>query len=225
MAQVLLVRHAQSQWNASGRWQGWADPPLSELGIGQARRAGERLRLITEPLGGAVSSDLDRARTTAQIVAGLAGSSELLGRSPQVEEVPGLRELDVGEWSGLTRSQIAAEWPETLARWDAGALDATPGGEGRAAFDRRVRTALTEVLESHLGQQLLVVAHGGVVRSVGRWLGSPPVGGHHVAGFWLEHRRGGTRITGVVDLLAGDIPGSEAVPRSEAVPDDSAGAV
>lgn len=220
MTQVLLIRHAQSEWNASGRWQGWADPPLTELGRAQARRAGKRLRQITEPLGRAVSSDLDRARTTAQIMAGLAGSSELLGRRPLVEEVPGLRELDVGEWSGLTRAQIASEWPDTLARWDAGELDATPGGEPRDAFDRRVRTALTGVLDSHAGQRVVVVAHGGVVRSVGRWLGAPPVGGLHVAGFWLERDgESRTRIAGTVDLLG------DAAPGDKAVPDDSAGAL
>jgi broad specificity phosphatase PhoE len=216
---ALLVRHAQSEWNASGRWQGWADPPLTELGQTQARRAGERLRQLTEPLSRAVSSDLDRARTTAEILAGLAGSSELLNRRPQVEEVSGLRELDVGEWSGLTRAQIASEWPDTLARWDAGELDAAPGGEALGAFDRRVRSALTQVLASHLGQRILIVAHGGVVRSVGRWLGAPAVGGLHVAGFWLDHEAAQTTITGTVDLLA------TAATSEEPVPDDSAGAV
>lgn len=219
MSQVLLVRHAQSEWNASGRWQGWADPPLTELGLAQARRAGERLRRIAEPLTRAVSSDLDRARTTAEILAGLAGSSDLLERHPQVEQVPGLRELDVGEWSGLTRAEIAAEWPDSLARWSAGELDAAPGGETLAAFDRRVRSALTQVLADHRGQRLLIVAHGGVVRSVGRWLGAPPVGGHHVAGFWLDHDGEAPRITEPVDLLDEDSP------EGEAVPDDSAGAV
>ena len=218
MPRVLLVRHAQSEWNASGRWQGWADPPLSELGRAQARRAGERLRRIAEPLTRAVSSDLDRARTTARIVAGLAGSSELHGREPQVEEVAGLRELDVGEWSGLTRAEITAEWPEALARWDAREIDSAPGGETQDAFDRRVRSAMTRVLADHPGQQLLIVAHGGVVGSVGRWLGAGPASGLHVAGFWIEQDGDRPRITGSVDLLGGETP------EGEAVPDDSAGA-
>lgn len=222
--QTLLVRHAQSEWNASGRWQGWADPPLSELGRAQALRAGERLRRIAEPLTRVVSSDLERARATARIIAGVAGSGDLLRREPHVEEVPGLRELDVGEWSGLTRAEIAAGWPGTLARWDAGELDAAPGGETRAAFDRRVRSALAEVIARHLGQQLLIVAHGGVVRSVGRWLEGGPVGGLHVAGFWIGHDGGRARVTGSVDLLGHDAPG-EGTWEEEAAPDDSAGAV
>lgn len=219
MDQALLVRHAQSEWNASGRWQGWADPPLTELGRAQARRAGERLRRIAEPVTRAVSSDLDRARTTAEIVAGVAGSSDLLGRDPLVEEVPDLRELDVGKWSGLTRAEIASEWPDTLARWDAGDLEAIPGGETHSAFDRRVRSALSNVLAGSLGERVLIVAHAGVVRSVGRWLGEPPGSGLHVSGFWLAQGAGRPRITGTVNLLGEDTP------ERLAVPDDSAGAV
>lgn len=219
MPPALLVRHAQSEWNASGRWQGWADPPLSELGRAQARRAGERLAQIAEPLTHAVSSDLGRARETAGILAGLAGSADLRLRDPRVEEVPGLRELDVGEWSGLTRAEIEAEWPDRLARWDARTIDSAPGGETQDGFDRRVRAALGEVLARHAGEHLLIVAHGGVVRSVGRWLGAGPVAGLHVAGFWLEAGAGEPTITGAVDLLAEDVSGREAVP------DDSAGAV
>lgn len=218
MTQVLLVRHAQSEWNASGRWQGWADPPLTEVGHAQARTAGERLAATAEPLQQAVSSDLDRARTTAQIIAGLAGTPELQRRGT-VEEVPGLRELDVGAWSGHTRVEIAAKWPDELARWDAGELASAPGGEDRRHFDERVRAALTEVFSASRHERLLVVAHGGVVRSVGRWLGAPDVGGHHVAGFWLDVDGSRVAISGAVDLLDPVRDGAEAVP------DDSAGAL
>lgn len=215
---MLLVRHAQSEWNATGRWQGWADPPLSDIGRDQARQAGERLRRIAPPFTWAVSSDLDRARTTAGILAGLAGTDDLLAREPRVETVPGLRELNVGDWSGLTRAEIDAKWPERLARWNSGDLDATPGGETREAFDRRVRAALSDVLAARSDERLLVVAHGGVLRSVGRWLGATATG-LHIAGFWLEpDGEREPRIAGAVDLL-------EDAPEGEAVPDDSAGAL
>jgi broad specificity phosphatase PhoE len=229
---LLLVRHAQSEWNAAGRWQGWADPPLTALGRAQAEEAGERLRRTAPPIDRAVSSDLDRARTTASIVAGIAGTPELVGRSPLVEEVSGLREFDVGQWSGLTRAEITAEWPKTLAAWDAGALDATPGGEPRADFDARVQAAVIQIIAAHPGQRVLVVAHGGVVHSIGKWLGLPLAHVLHIAGFWLEHEAGRTSITGTVDLLrdeptgghpAGDAPSTEE-PADDRIPDDSAGA-
>jgi glucosyl-3-phosphoglycerate phosphatase len=238
VAKVLLVRHAQSEWNAAGRWQGWANPPLSALGRAQAEQAGDRLRRTAEPIGRAVSSDLDRARTTATIIAGIAGAPELVASQPVVEEVAGLRELDVGEWSGLTRAQIAAEWPESLADWQAGVLDTPPGGEERASFDARVRAAFAQVVADLGDERLLVVAHGGVVRSIGQWLGIPATPRLHVAGFWLDTDGDRIAITDSVDLLQEDPndgpaghgpPGGASArghvaPAGASVPDDSAGA-
>jgi broad specificity phosphatase PhoE len=227
---VLLVRHAQSEWNSAGRWQGWANPPLTAIGRAQAEQAGGRLRRIAPPLDRAVASDLDRARTTAAIVAGIAGTPELTARSPRVEEVQGIREFNVGDWSGLTRDEITAEWPETLAAWDAGELDSTPGGEPRTDFDARVRDALEEIIARHRGERVLVVAHGGVLHSVGRWLDAPVERVLHLAGFWLEHSAGRTSIISSVDLLedeptgghpAGDAPSAEE-PADARLPDDSA---
>lgn len=215
MVQVLLVRHAQSEWNAAGRWQGWADPPLTALGRAQAERAGALLRRTTIAIDRAVSSNLDRARTTAAIVVGIAGSPTLSRRDPLVEEVAGLRELDVGEWSGLTRQQIRTEWPETLAEWEAGTLDSAPGGERRSTFDDRVRGALLEVLAGETAERVLIVAHGGVVGSIGRWLGAPPAHALHVAGYWLHHDATRTTVTAPVDLLRD-------APTDDRIPDDSA---
>jgi broad specificity phosphatase PhoE len=199
VAQLLLVRHAQSEWNAAGRWQGWADPPLTPHGLDQAREAGTRLAAEDHRFDVAVSSDLDRARTTAAVVAGIAG----VPGGVETAEVPGLRELDVGQWSGLSREQIAARWPEALADWRSGQLEAAPGGEARSTFDRRVRETLLEVVEAHPDACLLVVAHGGVVRSVARWLDAPQGPVQHLAGFWLDHGPTGTTIAAPVDLLAG----------------------
>src|SRR5688572_29468638 len=104
MASLLLVRHGQSTWNAARRWQGWADPPLSELGEEQAREAVPRLR----PLGlvAVFSSDLVRARQTAAILADGLG----LPFDEAVGVEPGLRERSVGEWSGLVTEEIEERW-------------------------------------------------------------------------------------------------------------------
>src|SRR5687767_12818211 len=101
MTRVLLVRHGQSTWNAEGRWQGWADPPLSELGATQALTAANHV----EHVDAVVSSDLVRARETAEIIAKALGIAE-------VEAFRGLRERGAGDWTGLTRPEIEERWPE-----------------------------------------------------------------------------------------------------------------
>lgn len=100
---VLLVRHGQSEWNAAGRWQGQADPPLSDLGRRQARSATASLGTVDAVF----ASDLRRASETALIIAGE------LGVGPVVIDAD-LRERDAGEWSGLTRAEIEAQWPGYL---------------------------------------------------------------------------------------------------------------
>ena len=114
MTRVLLIRHGQSEWNADGRWQGQADPPLTDLGRHQAMHAARNLGAVDA----IVASDLQRASETALIIA------EALGVGPVVLE-PGLRERDAGEWSGLTRAEIERDWP--------GYLD-SPSADRHAAF-------------------------------------------------------------------------------------------
>ena len=104
MPKLLIVRHGQSEWNALGRWQGQADPPLTNLGQSQARKAIQKLGLFDS----IVSSPLQRAKNTASII------SELMGVGPVVTE-SGLMERDAGPWQGLTRIEIENDWPGFLA--------------------------------------------------------------------------------------------------------------
>ena len=92
MTRILVVRHGQSVWNADGRWQGQADPPLSELGQSQAASASARIGLVD----GIYASDLLRAHHTAEIVAAPIGSDVALD--------PRLRERAAGDWEGRTRA-------------------------------------------------------------------------------------------------------------------------
>lgn len=175
---LALVRHGQSTWNARGRWQGQADPPLSPLGEDQAAEAAARLAGVG--VTGVVTSDLVRARRTGEIVA------EALDLAP-VTVCPGLREYDVGEWSGLTKPEIEARWPGQQLQWFQGRLATTPGGEGRAYFERRVREALLRVAAgARPGSVLLVVTHGGVIRALERASGAAPVPIANLAGRWFE---------------------------------------
>ena len=171
MTRLLLLRHGQSEWNALGRWQGWADPGLSALGRLQAEQAGRRLAAIGETFTTVVSSDLVRSMATGEILA------RELGLSPPLPE-RGLREFDVGEWSGLTRDEIEARWPGDLAKWRRGQLVQMPGGETRAEFELRIFAALGSVASlastsPGASPAVLVVTHGGVIGTIERVINAP----------------------------------------------------
>ena len=152
---ILLARHGESDWNAERRWQGHADRPLSERGRGQARALGERLGHIE--LDAVYSSDLARAYDTAKAVADRQGLD--------IVRVPELREVDVGSWSGLTRDDAAARFPEAFARWQAGETG-WDDGETYVAMSRRVVAALRQIAAAHPRETILVVAHGGPIRAI-----------------------------------------------------------
>ncbi len=185
VTRLALVRHGQSTWNALGRWQGQADPPLSPLGEEQAAEAAEQLR--DTGVTGVVTSDLVRARRTGQIVA------DAIGLGP-VAVCPDLGEYDVGDWSGLTKPEIEKRWPGQQAEWFGGRLPTTPGGEGRIPFDRRVMGAVLRLAaEAAPGSVLVVVTHGGVIRAVERATGAAPVPIANLSGRWFTVDDGGLR--------------------------------
>jgi broad specificity phosphatase PhoE len=176
MARLLLVRHGESTWNATGRWQGWADPPLSDLGRAQAEAAAP----AAAPVDAVVSSDLQRARETATII---VAALELDG---EVHVEPGLRERDVGDFTGLTRAEIEERWPGVLAQGNASIARDPRFGETVEALAERVDAALRSLASTYAGQRVVVVTHGGVVRNLERALGIEPdplpnLGGREVA--------------------------------------------
>lgn len=151
---ILMVRHGQSTWNADGRWQGQADPPLSDLGRRQAKDAARHLGHVDL----IASSDLQRASETAAILA------EEVGVGP-VELDPAYRERAAGTWTGLTRAQIEAAHPGALAAGDhPDGFEADP-----VLVDRAVPALLA--LEGR-GEVVVVVSHGGLIGAVERWCGA-----------------------------------------------------
>jgi probable phosphoglycerate mutase len=195
-ARLLLVRHGESTWNATGRWQGWADPPLSPLGEQQASEAGTRLRELG--ITGVASSDLARARRTAEIVAARLELDLALTD-------PALREYDVGDWCGLTRPEIEAGWPGLLNAWHQGELAAAPGGEARADFTERAVAAITRLAaDERLGDRPVVVTHGGLVRAVERRLGLASSTVANLAGRWIDRSEHGRLRGGDAVVLLGD---------------------
>ena len=172
MTRLLLVRHGESTWNAQSRWQGQADPPLSPLGEQQAEEAAERLSEIAS-ITVVWTSDLVRARRTAELIAARLGVD-------RVRDEPRLRERDVGSWSGLTRAEIEERWPGYLA-----ARRSPPDFEGDVALLARTRAGLSAAVDGSRTGDVLVVTHGGVVRTIERSLGATPDKLPNLAGRWI----------------------------------------
>jgi broad specificity phosphatase PhoE len=152
---ILLARHGETEWNRSGRWQGWADPPLNDTGRAQARRLAEQLRTV--PFDAVYSSDLRRAHETAEIVAEPHGV-------PVVTE-PGLREIDIGAWSGLTKQEIEKQFPH----------GERPDGETRAEHSERVLAAVERIARANAGHRILLLTHGGTMRALHGHLSDEPL--------------------------------------------------
>src|SRR3954470_4173033 len=158
-SRVLLVRHGQSEWNALGRWQGQADPPLSDLGRAQARAAAHSLGA----LDAIYASDLQRAAETAAIISGVIGVGPVLLE-------PDLRERDAGEWSGLTRDEIHERYPGYLPddrhrafAPDGAAPKRPPGWEADDRLLARALRALGRIREAVPDGDVLAVTHGGLI--------------------------------------------------------------
>jgi broad specificity phosphatase PhoE len=184
---LLVVRHGQSEWNAIGRWQGHADPALSELGRRQAAVAAASVGAVD----GIISSDLLRAAETAAIIA------EQLGVGPVMIDER-LRERDVGEWTGLTRVEINKRWPgwiDDLRRPD--------GFEDVDSVLLRVVEALASIREASPGGSLLVVTHGGVIRSLASTHGLDDIPIANLAGITMRITESGQTVGERIALLDG----------------------
>jgi probable phosphoglycerate mutase len=151
---ILLARHGETDWNSERRWQGHADQPLNEVGREQARELAETL--AGRSIDVVYSSDLVRAHETALIVA------ERLGLP--VEGDAGLREVDVGDWSGRLVAEIEAADPEAFQLWRQG-RKAWSGGESYEEMGERVVGAVLRLAARNPGQTVLIVTHGGSIRA------------------------------------------------------------
>jgi probable phosphoglycerate mutase len=187
VTRFLLVRHGQSEWNASGRWQGQADPPLTDLGRRQAFHAAAGIGMVDA----IYASTLDRAAETAAIISAELGVGPVL-----VDEA--LRERDAGEFSGLTRAEIDERYPGYLANGNR-----PPGWEPDDALVERA-SAVLERIASEVGDgEVLVVTHGGVVMALEDRLG----GGRHrlanLGGRWIVRDGSQLRLGDRILLLEG----------------------
>lgn len=163
---VVFWRHGRTEWNVQSRFQGATDVPLDEVGVAQARAAAPALARMSP--SAIVSSDLARARVTADTLGELTGVA--------VVTDPALRETDGGLWQGRTRAEIVADDPDLFSAWVAGHDIRPPGGETRSEVVGRVTAAVDRHLaELPPGGTLVVVSHGGAIRgAIGGLLGLAP---------------------------------------------------
>ncbi len=147
---LLLTRHGQSIWNAEGRWQGQADPPLSDHGREQVFHAAARIG-TTDAI---VSSPQQRALETAAIISSVTGVGPVLVNDD-------LRERSAGVWSGLTHDEIETEYPGWIADGRR-----PEGFEPDESVLARLVPALRAIADLDRGATMLVVSHGGLIRAL-----------------------------------------------------------
>jgi broad specificity phosphatase PhoE len=152
---VLLARHGQTDDNVEPlRFQGWRDTPLNDTGRRQAAELAERV--ATEGIVSLWSSDLIRARETADIV------GARIGLEPRLD--PRLREANRGDWEGRLFEDVAREEPDAYAAWmRAGPEWRFPGGESLLEQQQRVGECIEEI-RAAAEPPALAVAHGGSIR-------------------------------------------------------------
>ncbi|KAI9113624.1 hypothetical protein K1719_015551 [Acacia pycnantha] len=156
-AEIVVVRHGETAWNADGRIQGHLDVELNEVGRAQAAAVAERL--FREPKVFAVySSDLQRAYETAQLIATKCGGLEVV-------KDPDLRERHLGDLQGMSRREASKTNPTAYKAMDRG-QEIPGGGESLDQLSERCTSALQRIGMKHLGERVVVVSHGGAIRSL-----------------------------------------------------------
>ena len=151
---LIVVRHGETAWNVDTRIQGHLDIPLNDTGLWQARQLGDAL--AGEAISAIYTSDLLRARKTAQAVADATGAA--------LVDEPGLRERAFGSFQGRTFAEVETEHPEQARRWRQRDPDYAPdGGESLRVLRERVVDTTHRLAARHPGELVLLVTHGGVL--------------------------------------------------------------
>ncbi len=157
MTKVILVRHGQTLWNLVMKYQGHCDVALTEKGVEQAMLAAQRL--ASEKITAVYASDLGRALKTAECI---AQKHNLL-----VTAVPELKEINFGEWEGLTYEGANSQWTEEMSLLFTHPDEVIiPGGETFREVKERATMALAKIVAQHPNETIVVVSHGGTIRTL-----------------------------------------------------------
>lgn len=153
---LIVIRHGETVDNQRGVAQGWRDSELSPRGRAQVERVAERVREFTPDV--LFCSTLPRAITTAMVIGGRIGLEPI-----QLED---LREMNCGEWEGVTFADVRKNEPELFQRWSADPHEPCPGGESFQDVRTRIARALESIVERVNGQPatVAIVSHGTAIR-------------------------------------------------------------
>jgi 2,3-bisphosphoglycerate-dependent phosphoglycerate mutase len=161
---LVLARHGQSEWNLKNLFTGWKDPGLTELGVEEARIAGQRLKALGISFDVAFTSDLSRAQRTCDLMLEEIGQPSLATVRDQA-----LNERDYGDLSGLNKDDARAKWGENQVHlWRRSYDVPPPGGESlRDTVARVLPYYMREILPRVMrGERVLVAAHGNSLRAL-----------------------------------------------------------
>lgn len=160
VAEIIVIRHGETAWNADGRIQGHLDVELNEAGRQQAVAVANRLAK-EPPISAVYSSDLKRALETAQIIATTCGNLEVI-------KDPDLRERNLGDLQGLVYREAVITNPEASEALRSHRSDQTipGGGESLDQLYQRCTSSLQKIGNKHRGQRVVVVTHGGTIRAL-----------------------------------------------------------
>jgi len=170
MLELIMVRHGTTKMNEPGIYYGWTDAPLNEKGIEQALKLHHKL--IEEPINRIYTSTLSRARMTAEIIKG--------NRELSIFPRECLREMNFGEWEGLSYTQIEQNDPALYKMWCADWIDfCIPGGESARMVHQRVKVEIDHIIKENKSGRVLVISHHGCIRSIISYLL-----GSDLEGYW-----------------------------------------
>ena len=155
MTEIIIIRHGETEWNKTGRFQGHSDVPLSEEGRAQAEALGKNL--VVDHVDAIYASDLTRAMETA------APLAERFGL-PVIPD-PQLRELNFGAWEGRNFNDVNAENPDAMKNFYNDPEQANiPDSENFTDFQRRVAGRVREIAAQERGKRIVIVSHGASIR-------------------------------------------------------------
>ncbi|MGH4052191.1 MAG: histidine phosphatase family protein [Clostridium sp.] len=153
---ITLVRHGETGWNALGKFQGCSDIELSNEGIYQAENLSKKFNNKFDFI---YSSPLKRANKTAEIIS--EGSNKDIGIAED------LREINFGEWEGLTIKEIESNFPKKVIEWRTDEINGPLCG-GDLSLKKaslRAHKAILEIAQRHIGHSIIIVAHSGIIKA------------------------------------------------------------
>jgi 2,3-bisphosphoglycerate-dependent phosphoglycerate mutase len=161
---LVLVRHGQSEWNLKNLFTGWRDVDLTDVGVGEAKTAGQKLKAKGLGFDLVFTSALKRAQRSADLILGELGQTNL----PVTRDLA-LNERDYGDLSGLNKDDARAKWgEEQVHTWRRSYAVAPPGGESLRDTGARVWPYYIHMVQPHVlrGERVLIAAHGNSLRAL-----------------------------------------------------------